>query len=109
MKRNNVQSTCDSIIVNMYFGFREELQIGLFNYFEWIHICWFFFVFKHTSICYNMSERENSKTEETIDRSDVQSSPYDYLNRDFSSENFKIEVKNMPKFYGFNVRFKLHS
>lgn len=62
-------------------------------------------------------ESENSKSEETtaveesveplpsleITKSVVEQNPYAYLNRDFSSENFKIEVKNMPKFYGFNV------
>lgn len=46
-----------------------------------------------------MLESEISKTEKSEEQS-----PYAYLNRDFSSENFKIEVKNMPKFYGFNVR-----
>lgn len=54
-----------------------------------------------------MSELENSNPGETVEASNAQSNPYDYLNRDFSSENFKIEVKNMPKFYGYNVRLKL--
>lgn len=54
-----------------------------------------------------MSDMDNSNTGETVEPSNAQSSPYDYLNRDFSSENFKIEVKNMPKFYGYNVRLKL--
>lgn len=62
-------------------------------------------------------ESENSKSEEItaveesveprpsleITKAVVEQSPYAYLNRDFSSENFKIEVKNMPRFYGFNV------
>lgn len=34
----------------------------------------------------------------------VEEDPYAYLDRQFSSENFKIEVKNLPKFYGINVR-----
>lgn len=30
--------------------------------------------------------------------------PYAYLDRgDFSSEKFKIEIKNLPKFYGIHV------
>lgn len=49
-----------------------------------------------------MLETETSKTEENNEKSEEQS-PYAYLNRDFSSENFKIEIKNLPKFYGFNV------
>lgn len=32
--------------------------------------------------------------------------PYAYLNREFSSENFKIEIKNLPKFYGISVSFR---
>ena len=31
--------------------------------------------------------------------------PYAYLQRDFSSENYKIEIKNLPKHYGISVRF----
>lgn len=34
-----------------------------------------------------------------------ENNPYAYLDRDeFSSERFKIAVKNLPKFYGVNVR-----
>lgn len=33
----------------------------------------------------------------------VDEDPYAYLSRDFSSENFKIEIKNMPKYYGICV------
>lgn len=29
--------------------------------------------------------------------------PYAYLDRDFSSEKHKVEIKNMPKFYGMSV------
>lgn len=31
--------------------------------------------------------------------------PYAYLNRrEFTSENFKIELKNLPKYFGVTVR-----
>lgn len=43
---------------------------------------------------------ENIKTEKAESSSD----PYAYLERgDFSSEKFKIEIKNLPKFYGVHV------
>lgn len=33
--------------------------------------------------------------------------PFSYLERDeFSAEKFKIEVKNLPKYYGINVNTK---
>lgn len=51
-----------------------------------------------------MLESESFISEDsTVVEESVEQNPYAYLNRDFSSENFKIEVKNMPKFYGFNV------
>uniref|UniRef100_A0A6P7GQ24 tRNA (uracil(54)-C(5))-methyltransferase n=1 Tax=Diabrotica virgifera virgifera TaxID=50390 RepID=A0A6P7GQ24_DIAVI len=37
----------------------------------------------------------------------TEENPYAYLDRDFSSENFKIEVKNMPKYYGISEFRKL--
>lgn len=43
-------------------------------------------------------ETENAAAEEN---------PYAYLERDFSSENFKIEIKNLPKYYGMNEFRKL--
>lgn len=43
----------------------------------------------------NEENDANSKTDED--------DPYAYLERDFSSENYKIEVKNLPKYYGINV------
>ncbi|XP_057665970.1 tRNA (uracil-5-)-methyltransferase homolog A [Diorhabda carinulata] len=43
-------------------------------------------------------ETENAAAEEN---------PYAYLERDFSSENFKIEIKNLPKYYGINEFRKL--
>lgn len=55
-----------------------------------------------------MLESESCKSEDTtVVEKSIEQSPYAYLNRDFSSENFKIEVKNMPKFYGFNVGYTL--
>lgn len=30
---------------------------------------------------------------------------YAYLERDFSSENYKIEVKNLPRYYGYGVGY----
>ncbi|CAG9856575.1 unnamed protein product [Phyllotreta striolata] len=42
---------------------------------------------------------QNTTTEEQ--------NPYAYLERDFSSENYKIEVKNLPKYYGINEFRKL--
>ncbi|KAL1497381.1 hypothetical protein ABEB36_008361 [Hypothenemus hampei] len=44
------------------------------------------------------------KTEEQIPEQD---NPYAYLDRNFSSENFKIEIKNLPKFYGIGELKKL--
>ncbi|XP_050294370.1 tRNA (uracil-5-)-methyltransferase homolog A [Anthonomus grandis grandis] len=42
------------------------------------------------------------------DKATVQEeNPYAYLDRDFSSENFKIEIKNLPKFYGIGEFKKL--
>lgn len=98
-----------------------------------IHMLVWFYVFVDTvqlekgyfllsnSVIFNyfiMSECNNPEKEENIEESKEKSvvestesveeskeeNPYAYLNRDFSSENFKIEVKNLPKFYGFNVR-----
>ncbi|XP_018561203.1 tRNA (uracil-5-)-methyltransferase homolog A [Anoplophora glabripennis] len=46
---------------------------------------------------------ENINSEETS----TEENPYAYLDRQFSSENFKIEVKNLPKFYGINEFRKL--
>lgn len=41
--------------------------------------------------------------ESCINEKVIEDDPYAYLERDFSSENFKIEVKNLPKYYGINV------
>lgn len=52
-----------------------------------------------------MSETEVVESTENKEVMSIatEESLYAYLNRDFSSENFKIEVKNLPRFYGFNV------
>ncbi|KAK9716917.1 hypothetical protein QE152_g24463 [Popillia japonica] len=44
---------------------------------------------------------------ECLKEKDEKNDPYAYLGRDFSSENFKIEVKNLPKYYGINEFRKL--
>lgn len=54
-----------------------------------------------------MSEQVDSATEPIIKSEpapvEEKDDPYAYLNRDFSSENYKIEIKNLPKFYGISV------
>lgn len=43
------------------------------------------------------SPEESKEGDEDVDKND----PYAYLNRDeFSSENFKIEIQNLPKYFG---------
>lgn len=50
---------------------------------------------------------EDNKEIKTEDNKEIktENDPYAYLERDFSSEKFKIEIKNMPKFYGMSVRY----
>ena len=49
------------------------------------------------------SPEESKEGDEDVDKND----PYAYLNRDeFSSENFKIEIQNLPKYFGVGVRAK---
>ncbi|KAK6625257.1 hypothetical protein RUM43_005551 [Polyplax serrata] len=64
----------------------------------------------------NNIERENSMQCETVgtavtDRvevTDKSNDPYAYLERsEFTSEKFKIEIRNLPKYYGFNELKKL--
>lgn len=54
-----------------------------------------------------MSDQLESSTEPIIKSEpatvEEKDDPYAYLNRDFSSENYKIEIKNLPKFYGISV------
>ncbi|VEN61220.1 unnamed protein product [Callosobruchus maculatus] len=47
---------------------------------------------------------ENS---EKIAENETEDSPFAYLQRDFSSESFKIEIKNLPRFYGYHELRKL--
>lgn len=45
-----------------------------------------------------------SESVEVIKNETTDDDPYAYLDRgDFTSENFKIEIKNLPKYYGINV------
>lgn len=41
----------------------------------------------------------NPKDEATNSENDA----FNYLNRDFTSENFKVEIKHLPKYYGISV------
>lgn len=54
-----------------------------------------------------MSEQLDSSTNPIIKSEpatvEEKDNPYAYLNRDFSSENYKIEIKNLPKYYGISV------
>jgi len=53
-------------------------------------------------------EAKGSATGEEVDEvkeDKKEGDPYGYLDRDeFSSERFKIEVKGLPKYYGFAVQ-----
>ena len=50
----------------------------------------------------NQKDLENSE----LGGSDKNLDPYAYLNRpEFCSENFKIEIMNLPKYYGAGVKF----
>lgn len=47
-----------------------------------------------------------------VEQPDARQNPYAYLDRDdFTSEKYKVEVRNLPKHYGFAVsrRLKLDS
>lgn len=53
-----------------------------------------------------VNEESKDESKVVIDESKVNNDedPFAYLERDFSAEKYKIEVKNMPKFYGMSVR-----
>lgn len=53
----------------------------------------------------NDEENESKNNIKTNKKeNDLDEDPYSYLNRDtFSSEFFKLEVKNLPKSFGFGV------
>ena len=38
-----------------------------------------------------------------VPKSDSSVDPYAYLDRDFTSEKYKVEIRNLPKYYGFGV------
>lgn len=43
------------------------------------------------------------KPPDTVSSSD----PFAYLDRDFTSEKFKVEIRGLPRFYGFGVMYFL--
>lgn len=59
-------------------------------------------------VCDNLITTKDEKETNNILESEGQNSesnPYAYLEREeFSSEKFKISIKNLPKFYGVHVR-----
>ena len=51
---------------------------------------------------------EKLNPSEPIDKNDNEIDPYAYLDRgDFSSENFKLELSNLPRKFGIAVRMGL--
>lgn len=50
-----------------------------------------------------MEVQEAQTESKNSEENSTEENPYAYLDRQFSSENFKIEVKNLPKFYGIHV------
>lgn len=52
-----------------------------------------------------MCDSDDLKPENEAETKTEQNNPYAYLERDFSSENYKIEIKNLPKYYGISVSF----
>lgn len=51
-------------------------------------------------------ESVTATPKENVKDTDSSNDPYAYLERDFSSENFKIKIKNLPKCYGIHVSIK---
>ena len=50
------------------------------------------------------SPPEETEQSKLVTGDDDNTDPYAYLNRnEFSSENFKIEIKNLPKYFGVGV------
>lgn len=73
----------------------------------------------------NSTEQSECATETSVPVSDFQTSedgnssktiesassvdPFAYLDRDFTSEKYKVEIRNLPRFYGFGELKKLFS
>lgn len=55
-----------------------------------------------------MISEDSNSVEGNNETNRDKSNPYAYLERDFSSENYKIEVKNLPKYYGIAVSSAIH-
>jgi tRNA (uracil-5-)-methyltransferase len=50
------------------------------------------------------SPPEETEQSKLVTEEEDKTDPYAYLNRnEFSSENFKIEIKNLPKYFGVGV------
>lgn len=53
----------------------------------------------------NMEEKQADTEEISQEKSQIKNTdPYAYLNREeFTSEKFKIEIRDLPKYYGISV------
>lgn len=52
-----------------------------------------------------MSDSAVLTPENAVEAAQETNNEYAYLERDFSSENYKIEIKNLPRYYGYGVRY----
>lgn len=50
----------------------------------------------------NSSENDGTSTE-VIPDTQSKSDPFAYLDRSYTSEKFKVEIRGLPRFYGFGV------
>jgi hypothetical protein len=63
------------------------------------------FVMESTEECTPAAAAIEGENSSSRPQENLEDDPYAYLDRsDFSSEKFKIEIKNLPKIYGINVR-----
>lgn len=54
----------------------------------------------------NANENISKEIEENAESntaSQISDNPYAYLDRDFTSEKFKIEIRDLPKYFGISV------
>ena len=49
------------------------------------------------------TESQKNDSASLVAQPDSQLDPFAYLNRSFTSENFKVEIRGLPRFYGFGV------